>query len=74
MYRRRTVDDDHEESIVVPDDAWVRGGSEKDADVSPWYVTTVKHRDFDTQQGTIADSVVSEVVDELDRYTELPDE
>jgi len=61
----------HEESIAVPDDAWVRGGSEKDAYVSPWYVTTVKHRDFDTQQGTIANSVVAEVVGEFDRYTHM---
>ncbi|WP_269750317.1 hypothetical protein [Halosimplex litoreum] len=38
---------DHDEGIAVPDDAWVAGGSERRAYVSPWYVATVKHAAFD---------------------------
>jgi len=64
----------HERSIAVPDEAWVRGGSQTDAYVSPWYVTTVKYRDFDNQQGTVSDPVVADVVDELHGYTPVPGE
>jgi len=59
----------HPESIAVPDSAWVRGSSQKDAYISPWYVTTIKHRDLDNQQGTLSASLLSEAVDALHRYT-----
>ena len=42
---------DRAEAIAVPDEEWVQGGSQADAYVSPWYVTTIKQRDFDNQQG-----------------------
>jgi PemK-like protein. len=63
----------HSASIPVPDTAWIRGGSQKDAFVSPWYVTTIKHRDFDSQQGTLSKSLVAAVIDALHRYTPAPD-
>ena len=63
----------HPPGIAVPDSAWVRGGSNKDAYISPWYVTTIKHRDFDRQQGTLSDSLVAETIDALHRYTPSPD-
>lgn len=59
---------DHPDGIVVPDEAWVRGGSETDAYVSPWYVTTIKQRDLDNQQGELDDSLVSEAVEALHSY------
>ena len=59
----------HPESISVPDSAWVRGGSEKDAYISPWYLTAIKHRDLDHQQGTLSASLLSAAVDTLHRYT-----
>jgi len=59
----------HSESITVPDSAWVRGGSQKDAYIFPWYVTTIKHRDLDNQQGTLSPSLIREAVDALHRYT-----
>lgn len=58
----------HPDGIAVPDEAWVRGGSEKDAYVSPWYVTTIKQRDLDNQQGKLAESLVGEVVEALHGY------
>ncbi|OLZ40891.1 hypothetical protein A6E15_07750 [Natrinema saccharevitans] len=63
----------HPSGVPVPDDAWIRGGSDKDAYVSPWYVTTIKHRDLDSQQGELSDALVAEAVDELHRYTALTD-
>jgi len=60
-----------DEAIRVPDDAWIRGGSQAEAYVSPWYVTTIKHRDFDNQQGELSERVVADVVDALHGYTAL---
>ncbi len=37
----------HAGGIVVPDGRWVSGGSNRESYVSPWYVTTIKHRDLD---------------------------
>jgi len=58
----------HDGAIPVTDDAWVRGGSDLDSFVSPWYVATLKYADFDRQQGTLAAEVVTEAVAELHRY------
>jgi len=63
----------HSEGIPVPDEAWVRGGSRTDAYVSPWYVTTIKQRDLDNQQGDVARSLVADVIDALHDYTSLTD-
>jgi mRNA-degrading endonuclease toxin of MazEF toxin-antitoxin module len=59
---------DHDEGIAVPDDAWVAGGSEERAYVSPWYVATVKHAAFDRQQGTLAESLVGRAAAALHGY------
>ena len=59
----------HSESIAIPDSAWVHGGSQKDAYVSPWYVTTIKHRDLDNQQGTLSTALITGAIEELHRYT-----
>lgn len=59
---------DHPDGISVSDEAWVRGGSDTDAYVSPWYVTTIKHRDFDNQQGELTDSLVGKVSKTLHSY------
>lgn len=58
----------HPDGIAVPDEAWVQGGSEKDAYVSPWYVTTIKQGDLDNQQGGLANSLVADVVEALRSY------
>ena len=49
---------DHPDGIAVPEEALIRGGSDKDAYISPWYVTTIKQRDIDNQQGELEDSFV----------------
>lgn len=59
----------HPRGVSIPDDAWVRGGSQKPAYVSPWYVATMKHRDFDDQQGELSDKIVDAAVRELHEYT-----
>ena len=59
----------HEEGVRVPGDGWRRGGSEKESYVSPWYVTTIKHRDFDDQQGALRERIVDTAVSELHKYT-----
>jgi hypothetical protein len=61
----------HPDGIAVPDGAWIRGGSEKDVYVSPWYVTTIKHRDLDNQQGELADALVGDAIEALHDYTSL---
>lgn len=63
----------HTDCIAVPDTAWVRGGSDKDTYISPWYVTTMKHRDLDNQQGELSDSLVADAIDELQSYMSLAD-
>ncbi len=59
---------DHPEGISVPNDAWIRGGSKTQAYISPWYVTTIKHRDFDDQQGELAEALVTDAVEALHNY------
>jgi len=41
----------YDEEIRVPDDAWIEGGSDVQAAISPWYATTHKHRDLGDKQG-----------------------
>lgn len=62
---------DHANSIAVPDTAWIRGGSDKEAYISPWYVTTIKHRDLDNQQGELAASLVDGASEALHEYTSI---
>ena len=61
----------HPDSILVTGSEWVRGGSQKDAYISPWYVTSIKHRDFDNQQGTLSKSLVADAIEALHTYTPL---
>jgi mRNA-degrading endonuclease toxin of MazEF toxin-antitoxin module len=58
----------HPDGIAVSEKAWVQGGSERDAYVSPWYVTTIKQRNLDNQQGKLTDSLVAGVVETLHGY------
>lgn len=62
---------EHSDGIAVPDTAWVRGGSKKRAFISPWYVTTIKQRDFDRCQGKLEKQVVTEAIQALHTYTSL---
>lgn len=57
------------EAIEVLDSAWARGGSDKQAYVSPWYVATMKHAAFDRQQGSLRESLVNSVASALHSYT-----
>lgn len=59
----------HPEGISVPDRAWIRGGSEVTAYLSPWYVATIKHADFDRHQGALAPDVVDAAIEAMHRYT-----
>lgn len=59
----------HAEGLEVPETAWVQGGSETQSYVSPWYVATIKHRDFDRQQGTLSEAVLADSIEALHRYT-----
>lgn len=63
---------DHPDAITVPDEAWVRGRSQTDAYISPWYVTTIKRRDLDNQQGDLANEIVADAVQALHGYTPVP--
>ncbi|MFB6074666.1 MAG: hypothetical protein ABEJ89_06610 [Haloarculaceae archaeon] len=63
----------HPDGIAVPDEAWVRGGSRKEAYISPWYVTTIKQRDLDDQQGELANTLVADAIEALHGFTPLPD-
>lgn len=64
----------HPAGIEVPDDAWVEGGSDTDSFVSPWYVATMKTRDFDRQQGILDDSILTEAIVALHQYTPIASE
>lgn len=63
----------HAEGIPIPEDAWIQGGSQTEAYISPWYVTTIKQRDFDNQQGELGESIVRESIDRLHEYTTFID-
>ena len=60
----------HSGAIPVPDTAWIRGGSDRETFVSPWYTTTIKHRDFDRQQGELHQELLADAVEALHAYTE----
>ncbi len=66
----------HEGGIVVPDEAWSEGGSNKQAYISPWYTATLKHRDLDLdqKQGTLNRDVVTTAIRALHSYTPVGDE
>ena len=59
----------HAAGIDVPDSAWIRGGTDKKAYISPWYGATIKDADFDRRQGELAADIVADAVAELHRYT-----
>jgi hypothetical protein len=65
---------DHSDSIAVPDTAWLRGGSRKPAYISPWYVTTIKHRDLDNQQGELTETLIVEAIEALHAYTPVTED
>lgn len=58
----------HDAGLAVPEDAWVRGGSDVDSYASPWYVTTVKTRTLDRFQGRLGSSFVDRVASSLSGY------
>lgn len=64
----------HASGIPVPDDAWVTGGSQKQSYTSPWYTTTLKHRDLDRQQGRLREDIVTRAVAALHDYTTVTDD
>ncbi|MBX0287050.1 type II toxin-antitoxin system PemK/MazF family toxin [Haloarcula salinisoli] len=64
----------HESGITVPEDAWVRGGSQKQSYISPWYTATLKHRDLDRQQGTLDSALVATAIEAFHSYTAAADE
>lgn len=64
----------HEGGIKLPDSAWIAGGSTKTSYVSPWYVATIKHRDFDRHQGDLAQPIIATAIGALHGYTPLPDQ
>jgi hypothetical protein len=59
---------EHEGAVRVPSDEWHSGGSNKQSYISPWYVTTIKYRDFDRQQGKLTEDVVSKAIEGLSGY------
>jgi hypothetical protein len=61
----------HSSGIAVVDDNWVQGGSDKQAYISPWYVTNMKHRDIDNLQGVLSESTVAESIQRLQSYTPI---
>lgn len=63
----------HSGAVDVPDEAWLEGGSAKEAYISPWYTATIKHRDFDRRQGRLTPARVAKAVVELHEYTPVPD-
>lgn len=63
----------HAACVPVPASAWTRGGTDREAYCSPWYVATIKHRDLDRRQGVLDDDTLTEAVAALHRYVPLPD-
>lgn len=60
---------DYPEGIPVPDEGWIEGGTDVDSAISPWYVTTLKLRNLDDQQGTLAPGLVKQAIEALHGYT-----
>ena len=58
----------HGAGIAVTGDAWIRGGSNADAFISPWYVSTMKRRELEELQGELSPDLVSDAVAELHGY------
>ena len=59
---------EYAEGITVPDEAWTEGGADVQSYVSPWFVTTIKLRELEDQQGTLAPELVTRAVEALHGY------
>ncbi len=64
----------HPAGIAVLKDDWINGGSDTDAFISPWYVINLKHRDIDDLQGVLSQTLVTDAITQLRRYTPINQE
>ena len=55
-------------AVAIPDNAWSVGGLPRTSYVSPWFLTTLKHRGIDRGVGSITESVVETVITECISY------
>ena len=56
------------DAVAIPDAAWSVGGLPRESFVSPWFLTTLKHRGIDRGVGSLTESVVETVVTECISY------
>lgn len=60
----------HDDLVVIPEDAWITGGTPEPSRVIPWSVGTLEQADVGHWQGTLERSTVDAAVDEFVRFLE----
>jgi mRNA-degrading endonuclease toxin of MazEF toxin-antitoxin module len=60
---------EYTEGIAVLDEAWIEGRADVQSYISPWFVTTIKLREFHDQQGPLTPDLVTQAVEALHGYT-----
>lgn len=58
----------YDDSIALSADCWEVGGVPKQSYISPWAVHSPRTEDFVAWQGTLTESVIQQVVDEINLY------
>lgn len=61
------------DAIPITSDAWVAGGLPKTSYVSPWFLTTLKHRTVERGVGMLSGDVVSDVTAAAAAYLGSPE-
>lgn len=58
----------YENSIPLRDDHWTVGGVPRDSFVAPWAVHSPRGEDFIAWQGTLTESLIRRVVEQVESY------
>jgi len=58
----------YDDSIALSAECWEVGGVPEQSYISPWAVHSPRSEDFVAWQGTLCESVVQQVVDQIESY------
>lgn len=63
----------YDDTLTVPEEAWVEGGTPTRSHVVPWAVHSPDHADVERRQGRLDGTFVERVIDALLTYVEATD-
>lgn len=59
------------EALPLTETDWVQGGTPRDSYVSPWYVMSPKHTNFDAGIGTLRETTIDRIARDITSYLGL---